>query len=79
MFHSCPIMSIYSTLNYRTRTMVDIISLSDKLSSNYLRINYKEKNEVSIDLDLAVFGADGKEFNYTLGLLIARLISQGKF
>ncbi len=76
MFHSCPIISIYETLSYNTRTMVDIISLADKLSSNYLRINYKE-SMVPIDLDLAVFGDKGNEFNYTLGLFLARLISQG--
>ena len=34
--------------------------------------------EVCCDLDLAVFGESGREFNYTLGLYLARLISQGK-
>lgn len=76
-FHSCPIISVYETLSQRIRTMVDIIMLSDKLSSNYLRINLR-KVEVRIDLDQVVFGSSGYEFNYTLGLFIARLISQGK-
>jgi len=76
-FHSCPILPVYLELPENIRTMVDIITLSDKLSSNYLRIN-KFDRAVRIDLDLAVFGPSGKEFNYTLGLLLARLISQGK-
>lgn len=77
MFHSCPIIPIYETLSPKIQIMVDIITLSDKLSSNYLKINLIKK-EVRIDLDLAVFGKDGNEFNYTLGLLLARLIAQGK-
>lgn len=77
IFHSCPIISVYETLSKKTQTMVDIIMLSDKLSSNYLRINYR-KSEVRIDLDQAVFGNNGREFSYTLGLFLARLIGQGK-
>ena len=77
MFHSCPIIAVYKGLDYRTRTMCDIMMLADKLSSNYLRINYKE-HQVSLDLDAAVFGLGGKEFNYSLGLLLARLINTGK-
>lgn len=77
MFHSCPIISVYETLPPKIQTMVDIISLADKLSSNYLRINMR-KVPVRIDLDQVVFGPSGREFNYTLGLFIARLISQGK-
>lgn len=77
MFHSCPIIKTYETLPRRTQTMVDIIMLCDKLSSNYLRINYRG-SEVRIDLDQAVFGNTGKEFSYTLGLFLARLIGQGK-
>lgn len=76
-FHSCPVISIYETLPSRTKIMIDIIMLSDKLSSNYLRINFR-KVDVRIDLDQVVFGSQGNEFNYTLGLFIARLISQGK-
>lgn len=76
-FHSCPIISVYEKLSPRLRKIIDITMLSDKLSSNYLRINYK-KCEVRIDLDQAVFGSSGKEFNYTLGLFLARLIGQGK-
>lgn len=75
-FHSCPIISVYESLDKRVRDSVDIIMLSDKLSSNYLRINFKE-SEVRIDLDLVVFGSNGREFNYTTGLFLARLISQG--
>lgn len=77
MFHSCPIISVYETLSPRLRNMVDIVMLSDKLSSNYLRINMREV-PVRIDLDQVVFGSNGLEFNYSLGLFIARLISQGK-
>lgn len=76
-FHSCPIISVYETLTPRTRHMVDVMMLADKLSSNYLRINSK-CSEVRTDLDLMVFGPTGKEFNYTLGLFVARLISQGR-
>ena len=76
MFHSCPIISVYETLSNNVKNMIDIISLADKLSSNYLRINMK-KSEVRIDLDQLVFGSNGREFNYSLGLFVARLISQG--
>ena len=76
-FHSCPIISVYETLNPTLQLMIDIIMISDKLSSNWLRINLK-KVPVRIDLDLAVFGSSGREFNYSLGLFLARLISQGK-
>lgn len=76
-FHSCQIISVYETLPLRIKKAVDIIMLADKLSSNWLRINMREVN-VRIDLDLAVFGSDGYEFNYTLGLYLARIISQGK-
>lgn len=76
MFHSCPIIPIYETLPSQVQNMIDIIMLADKLSSNYLRINMKN-SEVRVDLDQLVFGTNGKEFNYTLGLFIARLISQG--
>lgn len=76
-FHSCPIIPVYEKLSDRIKTLVDIIMLSDKLSSNYLRINMRE-SEVRIDLDATVFGYNGKEFNYSLGLLMARIISQGK-
>lgn len=76
-FHSCPIIEIYETLNKRIQNMVDMTMLADKLSSNWLRINLNE-TEVRIDLDAAVFGITGMEFNYTLGVFLARLISQGK-
>lgn len=75
-FHSCPIIEIYETLPSRVKKSIDIIMLADKLSSNWLRINMK-KTEVRVDLDLAVFGNDGYEFNYTLGLFLARMIGQG--
>lgn len=77
MFHSCPIISVYETLPIRTRNMVDVVMLSDKLSSNYLRINFR-KSPVRIDLDQVVFGSTGMELNYSLGLYIARLLGQGK-
>lgn len=77
MFHSCPIIDVYANLPFKVRTAVDIMMLSDKLSSNYLRINMKLM-PVRVDLDQAVFGSSGREFNYTLGLFLARLISNGK-
>lgn len=77
MFHSCPIIEVYDTLKPKVRQLTDIIMLADKLSSNYLRINMR-KTEVRLDLDLAVFGPNGTEFNYTLGLYLARLIAMGK-
>lgn len=77
MFHSCPIISVYNTLSPKVKNMVDVIMLSDKLSSNYLKINFKKSN-VRTDLDQVVFGDTGRELNYSLGLYIARLISQGK-
>lgn len=77
IFHSCPIMAVYETLPYNIRTMVDIIMLADKLSSNYIRINYRESN-VAVDLDAVVFGTNGKQFQYDIGLLVARLINETK-
>lgn len=77
MFHSCPIMPVYNNLTSKERMMVDIIMLADKLSSNYLRINFLS-TPVRLDLDLAVFGRCGREFNYSLGLYLARLVGQGK-
>lgn len=76
-FHSCPVMPIYETLPQRVKNSVDITMLADKLSSNWLRINMREVS-VKVDLDLAVFGPNGNEFNYSLGLYLARLISEGK-
>lgn len=76
-FHSCPIMDVYNELDDDIKQIVDIMMLADKLSSNYLRIN-ERRHFVRVDLDKIVFGEDGKEFNYTLGLYIARLIGQGK-
>lgn len=76
MFHSCPIIDVYETLSPQIQRLTDIIMLADKLSSNYLKINYRKK-PVRIDLDQAVFGSNGKEFSYTLGLYLARLIGQG--
>lgn len=76
MFHSCPIIDIYQTLPRKVQNITDITILADKLSSNYLRINYKH-SEVRVDLDQVVFGSNGKEFNYSLGLFLARVLSQG--
>lgn len=73
MFHSCPIMDVYNTLPIKTRQYVDIIMLADKLSSNYLRINWRE-TPVLCDLEKVVFGENGNELNYTLGLYLARVI-----
>lgn len=77
MFHSCPILDVYNTLPKGLQEIIDITMLADKLSSNWLRINMLNK-EVKCDLDLAVFGESGKEFNYTLGLYLARLITKSK-
>lgn len=76
-FHSCPIIPVYETLPEKTRTAVDIMMLADKLSSNYLRIHMLDV-AVRVDLELIVFGPSGKEFNYTMGLLLARMIAQDK-
>lgn len=76
-FHSCPIISVYETLSRQIQNMVDVMILADKLSSNYLKINMHNK-EVRIDLDQIVFGLNGNEFNYTLGLFLARLIGHNK-
>ena len=76
LFHSCPIISIYKTLDKETQTYVDIIQLADKLSSNYLKLNNGKK--VRCFLEEIVFGKDNEEFNYTIGLFLARLISKGK-
>ncbi len=77
-FHSCPIMEVYHKLPQYLQNMIDVILLADKLSSNWLRINMLEK-DVCCDMDLAVFGPTGKEFNYSIGLVLARLISQSKW
>ena len=74
LFHSCPIISVYQTLSSEVRTAVDIIMLADKLSSNWLKINFSDK-KVRCDLDKMVFGPSRKEFNYELGLYVARLIA----
>lgn len=71
-FHSCPILPIYERLDDRTKLMVDIIVLADKLSSGHLK-----PGKCTIDLERAVFGASGYEFNFTGGVYLARLISQG--
>jgi len=76
MFHSCPIIPVYETLDTRIQEIVDIIMLADKLSSNYLKINYRDMR-ARVDLDKIVFGVSGNEFNYTLGLYISRLLAQG--
>ena len=77
MFHSCPAMPIYKTLTDQEKLMVDVVMLADKLSSNYLKINMIQK-KVRIDLDRLVFGESGKEFNYSMGLVLARIIGAGK-
>lgn len=76
-FHSCPIIPVYEKLSEKLRMIIDVTMLADKLSSNYLRINYRNSS-VRIDLDQTVFGTTGNEFNYTLGLFMSRLIGQGK-
>ena len=76
-FHSCPVISVYETLDPLVQTYVDVIMLSDKLSSNYLKINLKE-SPVRIDLEQAVFGESGNEMNYTLGLALSRIVTHGK-
>ena len=73
MFHSCPVINVYEALPVKTQQYVDIMMLADKLSSNYLRINWRE-TPVAVDLDLAVFGENGNELHYALGLYLARAI-----
>lgn len=75
-FHSCPIVSVYETLDQTTQRYVDVIMLADKLSSNYLKIHVR-RCKSKLDLDLAVFGPDQSELNYSLGLVLARLITHG--
>ena len=72
MFHSCPILPVYEQLPKKIRHMVDIIVLSDKLSANRIRI--EKGKPVRGDLDLAVFGHNGKSLNYDIGLYMARWI-----
>lgn len=73
MFHSCPIIPVYETLPLNTKRYIDITMLSDKLSSGYLRINWREV-PLLYDLEKCVFGETGNELNYTLGLYLARVI-----
>jgi HD superfamily phosphohydrolase YqeK len=75
-FHSCPILPVYQQLDKTTQLMVDIIMLADKLSSTKLKAKLNKGTHVN--LQQSVFGESGKEFNFTQGLLLARLISQGK-
>lgn len=75
-FHACPIIPIYETLTPEIQTMVDLMMLADKLSSNWLKINALEK-KVKLDLDLLCFGPTRKEFNYTEALYAARFLGQG--
>lgn len=72
-FHSCPILPVYEQLDEVTRLMVDIMVLSDKLSSGEL----KPSRASGVDLSLVVWGESGHEFNFAAGLYLARLISQG--
>jgi HD superfamily phosphohydrolase YqeK len=76
IFHSCPIMEVYEQQTEYIRNMVDIILLSDKLSSNYLKIQDGIKSRC--DLDKIVFGEDGRALNYELGLVVAKLIGMSK-
>jgi predicted nucleic-acid-binding Zn-ribbon protein len=76
IFHSCPIMEVYKQQTEYIRNMVDIILLSDKLSSNYLKI--QDGIKLRCDLDKIVFGEDGRALNYELGLVIAKLIGMSK-
>jgi len=76
IFHACPIIPVYETLHADTRRMIDVVMLADKLSSNTLKINSRNLKS-RVDLDKVVFSDNGHEFNYTLGLFIARLLSQG--
>jgi len=74
MFHSCPIMEVYQSLPIQTTRYIDIILLADKLSSNYLKINWRE-TEVLMDLEQAVFGLTGNELHFNFGLHCTRLIA----
>ena len=75
MFHSCPILKVYRALPAKTRLMIDIMVLSDKLSSNWIKKDNLE--EVVIDLDAAVFGLTGKEFHFDNGVYLAKIIGNG--
>lgn len=73
-FHSCPIISVYETLDPHIQLLVDIIGLADKLSSNNIKVS---NSKVSYNFENVVFGKSKNEFNFSLGLLIARAIAQG--
>lgn len=75
LFHSCPIIEVYETLPDKTRILVDIMILADKLSSNKLKKDMGKN--ILYDLEKAVFGESGKEFNFTLGVYLARIIGSG--
>jgi len=75
-FHSCPILSVYEQLDDTTRLMVDLVTLADKLSSNHIK--RKQSRPVPLNLELSVFGESNNEFNFTQGLLLARLLGQGR-
>ena len=74
-FHSCPILPVYESLDLHLRNFIDVLLLSDKLSSQHLKAGLGKKTR--INLEQAIFGESGKEFNYTTGLFLARLIGQG--
>ncbi len=77
MFHTCPIIAVYENLSTKIQRYTDITILSDKLSSNWLKINLLGSG-AKVDLDLLVFGKNGNELNYSMGLFAARVISMGK-
>ena len=73
-FHSCPIISVYEKLDKHIQDIIDIAMLSDKLSSNHIK---QDSKKTICNLNTIVFGEHDNELNYSLGLFIARLISQG--
>lgn len=75
IFHSCPIISVYETLSPDIQQIIQIVMLADKLSSNTLKKNMGR--DILCDLQRVVFGKDGREFNFSLGLYMARLIASG--
>ena len=74
-FHSCPVVSVYRELDERTRTLVDVVMLADKLSANSLTRDFKKWHK-KVNMDLCLYGETGREFNYTNALLTAKILGQ---
>ena len=77
IFHSLPILRVYQDLTQEIQLMVDITVVVDKCSSNYLKI--QQYVPCYFRMEDILFGADGKEFNFSAALFAARLIGSEKY